>query len=68
MMVADLEMVKQVTVKEFNSFMDREHLPDVTKEKKKTPRGLFQAEGEVWRRVRQSLSPTFSTAKIKMVS
>jgi len=66
--VADPEMVKQVTVKEFNSFVDREHFPDILGQKKKSPRGILQAEGEVWRRVRQSLSPTFSTGKIKMVS
>jgi len=32
------------------------------------PKGLLIAHGEVWRRARQTLSPTFSANKMKMVS
>ena len=45
-----------------------QHFPDLLHRKRNAPRGLLQAEGEVWRRARQSLSPTFSAAKMKMVS
>ena len=35
---------------------------------KQMPKGLLRAEGDVWRRARQILSPTFSANKMKMVS
>lgn len=118
LMVADLDMVKQILVKEFDNFMDRpvsdhvtlvgghmtlmgghvtlvgqlntpslshqpshndklmvgvslsscsQHFPDLLRKKPGSPRGLLSAKGEAWKRARQTLSPTFSALKIKMV-
>jgi len=63
-MIADLEMLKSVFVKDFDHFSDRREfgLPvqDVLFKKM-----LFTQKGERWRALRTKLSPTFTTGKIK---
>ena len=64
--ICDLDLLKDVTVKYFDNFHDRPNTPDVFR-KSGTPLGLFCAQGEFWRKIRGTLSPTFSSAKMKMV-
>ncbi len=86
LVVADLDMLKQILVKEFDSFADRpvsvllasvpqfctvlyciQPLPDILRRKASSSRGLLQSRGAEWRMLRQTLSPSFSAAKMKMV-
>ena len=67
MVIADLDILKEVTVKQFDNFQDRPAAPDLLRKKSGTPRGLFNGRGDYWKRIRITLSPTFSASKMKMV-
>jgi len=45
-----------------------QYFPNFLDLRRNAPKGLVQSEGEEWRRGRQTLSPAFSTGKIRMVS
>ena len=65
-MTEDLEVVKSVMVKNFDSFMNRSKLPQLLR-KGKVP-GLLMSRDEHWRRARRILTPTFSSKKLRMMS
>ncbi|CAL1290714.1 unnamed protein product [Larinioides sclopetarius] len=64
--VADLELVREILVKEFPSFTDRRisHFLSDTDVLKSM---LFVLSGEEWKQMRAVLSPCFTPAKIKRV-
>ena len=64
--ISDLDLLKDVTVKYFDHFHDRTHFPNFFP-KGGITYGLFGARGEFWKKIRVTLSPTFSSAKMKMV-
>ena len=66
MLIADLEVLKEVTVKQFEHFRDRPPLPELSRSSK-SPAGMFTARGDYWKKLRVTLSPTFSSGKMKMV-
>ncbi|ODM95120.1 Cytochrome P450 9e2 [Orchesella cincta] len=63
-LLRDLDMVKRVMIKDFEYFTDKrlavssENQPIIRK-------FLINLQGEEWKNVRSSLSPTFTTTKIK---
>ena len=96
-MVADLDMIKQITVKDFDSFVNRlvslllifilrllvtpppplslslslslsPQIPlPIVKEPYGLAKGLLITTDDHWRAARRTLSPTFSSSKMKMV-
>lgn len=62
MVVADPDMLRQVMVRDFNSFPNRMTLRFATKPMKDC---LLALKNERWKRVRSILTPAFSTAKMK---
>lgn len=60
--VTDPEIIKQITVKEFSKFTNR---PPFVKPNPPLNAGLFIARDETWRRIRHTLTPTFTASKLK---
>ncbi|XP_055890407.1 cytochrome P450 3A41-like isoform X3 [Biomphalaria glabrata] len=60
----DTELLKNIMGKDFNSFADRiEFMTTVSP----MEHGLFFINGQDWKRIRQVMSPSFSTGKLKSV-
>lgn len=62
--VTDLELLKQITVKDFTNFVDRGVFVN---EDEPLTGHLFSIEGDTWRFLRNKLSPAFTSGKIKMM-
>lgn len=63
LVVTDLELIKQITVKDFHNFTDRGMF--VNEEDEPLTGHLFALKGEKWRFLRNRLSPVFTSGKIK---
>ncbi|RUS74958.1 hypothetical protein EGW08_017271 [Elysia chlorotica] len=61
----DLDLLKQILVKDFNNFSNR-GTPIPTKSP--LGQGLFFLNDSDWKRIRQLMSPSFSTGKLKRIS
>ena len=61
-MVAEPELLRDIFVKDFNKFVDR-GLPPFGHPI--FDRNLINANGDVWKQIRVTVSPTFSTAKMR---
>ena len=65
-MTEDLEIIKSVIVKNFDSFINRPYLPALIT--KGEAQGILRLRGDQWRRARRILTPTFSSKKLRMMS
>lgn len=61
--VTDLEVLKHVTIKDFNNFINRGTF--VNEEDEPLTGHLFAIEDDKWRYIRNKLSPAFTSGKIK---
>lgn len=61
--VTDPEMIKEITIKDFPKFQNR-WFPEVNSPMNSF---LFIAKDDQWKRIRTTLSPTFSAMKLKEV-
>lgn len=61
LMVADADALKDVLVRDFNHFLDRQTLVQIPIISKL----LTQLNGQEWRRMRSIISPTFTSGKMK---
>ncbi|KAL4707544.1 hypothetical protein ACJJTC_000296 [Scirpophaga incertulas] len=62
--IRDLELIKQIAIKDFEHFLDHRTVVD----DKVDPfwgRNLFSLKGHEWRDMRSTLSPAFTSAKIR---
>lgn len=62
--VADPELIKLITVKEFDKFRNRQI---DTKLPPPNDSGVGTAVDDQWKRIRSTLSPTFSASKMKQM-
>ncbi|CAG0924441.1 unnamed protein product [Notodromas monacha] len=63
---SDPEIIKAVTVKEFDNFVDRRGI--LSKTQKYVRKFLSDLHGQDWKDVRNGVSPVFSSGKIKWMS
>jgi cytochrome P450 len=66
LLVGDPEIIKQLLVKNFNSFTDRRFIK-MDEKNKIIEKILLVMQGEEWRLARHYLSPTFTTGKLKQM-
>ena len=62
--VSDPEIVKQILVKDFSKFPNR---PPFIKPRPPFDSGLFVARDGTWKRIRNTLTPTFTGSKLKQI-
>lgn len=65
LIATDLELVKQITVKDFNYFTDRGGF--INEEKEPLTGHLFAIGGDKWKFLRNKLSPAFTSGKIRLM-
>lgn len=63
LMIRDPQLIQQLLLKEFSSFHDRQDQPDI--ESDVLSGHLFAVGGKYWRNLRQKLTPTFTSGKLK---
>jgi hypothetical protein len=66
LLIRDLELVKNILVKDFQYFIDRVISVD-EKLEPLSSRSLFVIKGQLWRHWRTNLTPVFSSGKMKMM-
>ncbi|TRY80860.1 hypothetical protein TCAL_07801 [Tigriopus californicus] len=69
-MVKDLELAKNIMIKDFDYFMDRRpvDIPGKDKLNKVMGRMLTSLKGEQWKAVRNIVSPVFTSGKLKSMT
>ena len=63
-MIRDLELLKSITVKNFDHFPDHRSFDSVDRDPL-FDKNLFALRGERWKEVRNALSPAFTSSKMK---
>ncbi|XP_045497418.1 cytochrome P450 9e2-like [Colias croceus] len=64
--IKDLELIKKITIKDFEYFLDHRGFTD-EKVEPLFARNLFTLKGEEWKDMRSTLSPAFTSSKIKVM-
>ncbi|CAH0723080.1 unnamed protein product, partial [Brenthis ino] len=64
--IRDLELVKKITVKDFEYFQNHKSFVDENVEPL-AARNLFLLQGQEWKDMRSTLSPAFTSSKIKLM-
>ncbi|XP_070392757.1 thromboxane-A synthase-like isoform X2 [Dermacentor albipictus] len=68
LLIADLDLLKMIQVKEFQDFMDRSLLFQCKRPPSPHDKSLIQLTGKRWKEVRSLLTPSFTTNKLKMLA
>ncbi|KAL1438655.1 hypothetical protein MTO96_047849 [Rhipicephalus appendiculatus] len=67
-LVADLDLLRNIQVKDFQDFTDRALLFQAKRPASPQNKGLLQLTSTRWKEVRSVLTPSFTTSKLKMMS
>jgi len=63
-MITDLDLIKQILIKDFDHFVDRRQLK-MPKQANLMAKTLIFINGDRWKSLRAKMSPTFTTGKIR---
>jgi len=63
--VRDPELIKQITIKDFDHFMDLGFSSVISRDMEVNDFGLANATGEEWKKVKAAMSPAFSLKNLK---
>jgi len=63
--VRDPNLVKQITMRDFDNFTDLAIIPLAARDMDANDQGLLSAKGEEWKKLRAAISPAFSLKNIK---
>jgi cytochrome P450 family 6 len=66
LLIRDLELVKNILVKDFQNFMDRTFSFD-DKIDPIFSKNIFVLDGQLWRHIRTNLTPVFTSRKMKTI-
>lgn len=66
-LICDPDLVKRITVQDFDHFPHRKALLPETKQNSLLGRGIFLSRGQKWREMRNILSPAFTGNKMRMM-
>jgi cytochrome P450 family 9 len=66
LLIRDVELVKNILVKDFQNFMDRTFSFD-DKFDPVIGKNIASLKGQLWRHLRTNLSPVFTSRKMKMM-
>ncbi|KAG6461828.1 cytochrome P450 9e2 [Manduca sexta] len=66
LVVRDIELLKKITVKDFEHFLDHNTLIDEHSDPL-FGRNLFSLKGQEWKDMRSTLSPAFTSSKMKLM-
>lgn len=64
-MILDLDLIKSILIKDFNNFNDRYHF--FNERDDPISAHLFAVDGKRWKIMRQKLTPTYSSGKMKFM-
>ncbi|XP_015606941.1 cytochrome P450 9e2-like, partial [Cephus cinctus] len=65
-LIRDPQLIREITVKNFEYFPDHNSLVDETMDKL-FGKNIFSLRGERWKEMRATLSPSFTTSKMKFM-
>ena len=68
MVVADPDILKQIMLKEFSNFRNRGNIAPELTLLHPLNLNILAARDENWKKIRSTLTPTFSTAKLKQLT
>jgi len=63
--VRDPDLVKQITIRDFDHFMDFGFGPLIARDMKANDLGLLNATGEEWKKLKRAISPAFSLKNLR---
>ncbi|CAD0199602.1 unnamed protein product [Chrysodeixis includens] len=63
--VKDVETIKKITIKDFEHFVDRRRF--IGKDDPMFGRGLLMLTGDEWKAMRSTMSPAFTSSKIRLM-
>ncbi|ODM94191.1 Cytochrome P450 3A9 [Orchesella cincta] len=64
-LLKDLDVMKKILIKDFDHFVDRRNAFPIVDKNSVMNKFVASVEGEEWKNLRQSLSPSFTTGKIR---